>query len=157
MDPSFKNISFYICILKNMYISQDLWRQKLKWPKSLVSFVENFMPIPNICSYMRPSFLFEKSVAFFVLKFHISWKFVVHLVVLCRVSKQSTLGKKIVFLLRMGTTSKISKTRLNLHKILVLRGYKVEKYIFFLHFCIKRISSYMTSWSKMASTFSFLW
>ena len=32
---------------------------------------------------------------------------------------------------------KAQQTRFNLHEILVLRGYKVEK-AFFLHFCIKK-------------------
>ena len=99
---SSENINIYIRILKNMYISRDLWLHKVKWSQSLVFLLEKFMLIRNIYSYIRLSFLLKKSVVFFVLQFYISSKSGVRSVVLCRsfFPKQITLWKQnfVVFL-----------------------------------------------------------
>ena len=63
--PFVESINFYICILKNMYISRNLWRQKVKWPQPLFFLVENFMPIPSIYSYIRLRFCFWEVCCFF--------------------------------------------------------------------------------------------
>ena len=84
--PSVEKVNFYIRILKNMYISRDLWRYKLKWSQPLFFLVENFMLIPDIYNYVRLYiFNVEKSVVFFVLQLYVSWKLGVHSVVLWRV------------------------------------------------------------------------
>ena len=135
MCPLLLKTYFCICILKNMYISCDLCHYKVKRPRPFPFFGKN---IPNIYSYIRLYFVFEKSVTFFALQ-------LCFLKIWCgfgsymkSIFSQTEYSVKTKFLQSSqgwSTTSKISKTRLNLRKVLLLRGYKVEKMFFssFLH------------------------